>query len=77
MGTNSFDSFMLFIMAGIIPGTNIVISPEQMLIAISLIAFFVVFSIGYVTISRYVSINRMARQYAKTSKPIKNGYIHA
>lgn len=66
------ESILLFLMAGIIPGTNVRISPIDMLVAITLISALVITFTIVRHIARYVSIDRLARrQYTVT----KNGHV--
>jgi hypothetical protein len=66
------ESILLFLMAGIIPGTNIRISSTDMLVATTLFSALIIIFAIVAKIVRYISIDRMARsEYTVT----KNGHV--
>lgn len=68
LGTGSMDSILMFIMTGLVPGTNVILAPIVMLFGFSAAGFAVIFVLIYTSVSHYVSINRRAHRYMKSRK---------
>jgi hypothetical protein len=63
-----FNSLLLLMTDGILPGTDTIISPIEMLIIIPTIAVAVLLAFTVPSVVHYISVDRLARQYMLKKK---------
>jgi len=66
--TNFGQSLLLFLLAGVIPGTNIALPATTVLIGIIVTLCLVIISIALFNATRIISSNRLTRHHIATKK---------